>query len=86
MKTKQIPVLITLIAGLITCIISFVNQVSMDRFVKTLCLVVVVFFILGSVVSFILAKNFPLEENELNEAETETDQEHPEEQEQEEEQ
>lgn len=81
MKTKQIPVLITLIAGLITCIVSFLYQINTVSFVKALFLVVIVFFVLGSVVKIVLDKNFPLEENEEQEIQ-EKEQEEQEEQQQ----
>lgn len=58
MKTKPIPALITLTAGFITCIVSFLNQVSMGTFVKNLCLVVVIFFVLGNVIRFVIERNF----------------------------
>ena len=64
MKTKHIPVLIALAAGLITCIISFLEQVSMGQFVRNLCLILVLFYILGCVVKLILDKNFPMETEE----------------------
>ena len=65
MKTKPIPAIITLIAGFITCIISFLNQLSMGQFVRVLLLVIIGFYILGCVIKFIFDKNFPLEENEM---------------------
>lgn len=64
MKTKQIPVLIALAAGFITCIVSFLNQVSMGQFVRNLCLAVVIFYILGCIAKLILDKNFPVESKE----------------------
>lgn len=69
MKTKHIPVLIALVAGLITCLISFFNHVSIEKFVGTLCLVVVIFLIIGLIVKVVFDKNFPME----TEAETETE-------------
>lgn len=64
MKTKHIPVMIALAAGLITCFISFFNHVGIEKFVGTLCLVVVIFLIIGLVVKVVLDKNFPLETEE----------------------
>ena len=69
MKTKSIPAIITLIAGFITCIISFVNQLSMGQFIKILLLVIVGFYILGCIIKFVFDRNFPLEENEVQEQE-----------------
>lgn len=73
MKTKQIPVLLALAAGLITCIISFLNQAGTGRFVRNLCLAVVIFYILGCVVKLILDKSFPIE-TETEEEPEETEQ------------
>lgn len=67
MKTKHIPVMIALAAGLITCIISFFNHVSMEKFVGTLCLVVVIFLIIGLIVKVIFDKNFSMETEEKEE-------------------
>lgn len=64
MKTKHIPVMIALAAGLITCIISFLNHVSMEKFVGTLCLVIVIFLIIGLIVKVIFDKNFAMETEE----------------------
>lgn len=62
MKTKHIPALIALAAGLVTCIISFLDQVSVEKFARNLCLVIVLFYIFGCVVKLILDKNFPPED------------------------
>ncbi len=73
MKTKQIPILIALAAGLITCIVSFLNQVSMEQFVRNLCLAVIIFYILGCIAKLILDKSFPVvSEEEINPEEEET--------------
>ncbi len=47
MKTKQVPIIITLIAGLITCIIGFVMQMETGQFVKIWGIVLISFYILG---------------------------------------
>ena len=73
MKTKQIPVLLALAAGLITCIISFLEQAGTGRFVRNLCLAVVIFYFLGCIVKLILDMNFPTE-TEVEEEPEETEQ------------
>ena len=69
MKTKHIPALIALAAGLITCIISFLDQVSVEKFARNLCLVIVLFYIFGCVIKLIFDKNFPPEVAEAPEEE-----------------
>ena len=49
MKTKQVPIIITLIAGLITCIIGFVMQMETGQFVKIWGIVLISFYILACV-------------------------------------
>ena len=46
MKTKQVPVMITLIAGFITCILGFTMQMETGQFVRTLVIVLLSFYIL----------------------------------------
>lgn len=84
MKTKTIPALITLTAGLITCIVSFLSNVSMEKFVASLFLTVLIFFMLGSVIKLVLDRNFPPEPEEMEAEENEEQQ--PEEDRQEEQQ
>lgn len=62
MKTKVIPVILALIAGLITCIASIVNGLSPRAFVKALLLVVLAFLAIGFIWKIILDRNFPPEE------------------------
>ncbi len=65
MKVKAIPAIITLVAGLITCVISIINQVNLEDFLKRLCVVIVIFFILGSIIKSIIEHNFrPEQEDE----------------------
>lgn len=70
MKTKPIPVAVSLVAGFITCIISFLNQVTMAQFVRNFCLTIVIFYILGALVRFLLNKFIPPEEAEAVKEET----------------
>lgn len=62
MKTKHIPVMTSLVAGLVTCIVAFASHLSMRTFGLTFVLVVVGFYILGCVIKFVFDKNFPPEE------------------------
>ena len=67
MKTKQVPIIITLIAGLITCIIGFVMQMETGQFVKIWGIVLISFYILGCVAKLILDYNFKEETEEATE-------------------
>ena len=64
MKTKQVPIIITLIAGFVTCIIGIIMKMEMARFVKTWVIVLVSFYILGCIVKLVLDKNFREETEE----------------------
>ena len=64
MKTKQIPILITLAGGLLTCILGFVMQMETNQFVKTLVIVLISFYILGCIAKLLLDKNFKEEDIE----------------------
>ena len=67
MKTKQVPIIITLIAGLITCIIGFVMQMETGQFVKIWGIVLISFYILGCVAQLVLDHNFKEETEEATE-------------------
>lgn len=67
MKTKQIPILITLAAGLITSILGFVMQMETNQFVKTLVVVLISFYILGCIAKLVLDKTFKEETEEATE-------------------
>lgn len=56
MKTNYVPALITLSAGLVDCIISFRSHLSMYDFTKQLLLVLLIFYIIGCFLQFILKK------------------------------
>ena len=76
MKTKQVPAIVMLLAGLLTCVISIVQHMEFGKFVKTLFIVVICFYILGCIVKMILDKNFAEmqeETTEDTEAEEETE-------------
>lgn len=64
MKTKQVPIIITLIAGLTICVIGFITQMETVQFVKTWIIVLISFYILGCIAKLLLDKNFKEEEME----------------------
>lgn len=64
MNTKQVPVIITLVAGLVTCILGFTMHMDSARFVRTLVIVLVSFYILGCIAKLVLDINFKEEPEE----------------------
>lgn len=64
MKTKQIPAIIMLIAGLVTSIAAVINHMETVQFLKILVVVLVVFYIIGCVGKVILDRNFKEEVEE----------------------
>lgn len=72
MKTKQVPAIVMLTAGFVTCVISIMQHMEFGRFLKILLLVLICFYILGCVVKVILDKNFaPMQEEEEEQEQTE---------------
>lgn len=61
-KTKYIPVLITLIAVSITSIITFIGKYPTLDGMITILVVLIIFYILGLIIKFIVEKNFIIEE------------------------
>lgn len=64
MKTKQIPAIIMLVAGFITCVISIFQRLEAGRFLKLLLIVLICFYILGGIVKLVIDKNFAPQEEE----------------------
>lgn len=58
MKTKPIPAIIMLAAGLITCIAGIATHMETAYFVKVLLLVLLIFYVLGCIVKMIIDSNF----------------------------
>ena len=58
MKTKPIPIIITLAAALISCVISIVEHVDFSVFVSRLLVVVLVFLTMGTIIRMILDYSF----------------------------
>lgn len=67
MKTKQVPIIITLIGGLAICIIGFITRMDTKQFVKIWVIVLISFYILGCVAKLLLDKNFKEEPEEATE-------------------
>ena len=64
-KFRNIPAIITLLAGFITCVIMIICQYTIVSFLWILVLVMVVFYALGTLVRVILNRFFAekIEEN-----------------------
>ena len=58
MKTKQVPAIVMLVAGFMTCIVSIFQGLEADKFLKILLFVLVSFYILGGVIKIILDQSF----------------------------
>lgn len=58
MNTKPIPVIITLAAAFISCVISIYQHVEFGIFVKRLTLVVLIFLFMGTVIKILLDYSF----------------------------
>lgn len=74
MNTKLIPAVLALVAGFITCIMSFVQQVDMAIFARRFVIVCIIFFVIGTVISVIINMNFKdmaIDDAESPEAESE---------------
>lgn len=58
MNTKPIPAVLALIAGFVTCVISFVQHVDTVVFARKFVLVCVIFFAIGMVIHILIQMNF----------------------------
>ncbi len=58
MKTKPIPIIITLAAALISCVISIVERVEFSVFVYRLFFVVLIFLAMGTIIKMVLDYSF----------------------------
>ena len=54
MNRKDLPLLLMLVAGIITCIITFIQKYSMIAKLVSLFIVLLIFYILGSVLKWTL--------------------------------
>lgn len=57
-NTKTIPIMITLAAALIACILSIVQQVGLKEYVERLLFSVIIFGIIGIVIRVVLDRYF----------------------------
>lgn len=64
MNRKSLPIIITLIAALISCVSSILIGVSFDVFVKRFAITVVVFYIIGSIIKVAMDIGFKVDEEE----------------------
>ncbi|MCR5581185.1 MAG: hypothetical protein K6F66_06310 [Pseudobutyrivibrio sp.] len=58
MKTKPIPIIITLAAALISCVTSIVQRVEFSVFLSRLAIVVAIFLVMGTIIKIILDYSF----------------------------
>ena len=58
MNTKPVPVIITLAAAFISCVISIMQRVEFSVFVGRLLIVVVIFLVMGTIIKMILDYSF----------------------------
>lgn len=58
MKTKPIPIMITLAAAFISCVASIMQGVDFSVFVSRLAITAVVFLVLGTIIKMILDAAF----------------------------
>lgn len=54
MKTRPIPAIIMLTAGFITCIFGIINHLEIMEFVRSVLISMVVFFLIGAIVRFVV--------------------------------
>lgn len=73
MKTKPIPAIVMLTAGFITCMMGIFQKMEFLPFAKMLLIVMICFYVLGSIIAYILEKNFSEmeEKKEAEEADSE---------------
>lgn len=69
MKTKPIPAIVMLVAGLVACIAGMAAHMETGRFVKMLLVVLIVFYIIGGIVKLLIDKNFKDMEEETTDGE-----------------
>lgn len=78
MKTKHVPALVMLIAGLITIVLDILQNVALTGILKDLLIVLICFFVVGTIARVLLDRTFNPKETEEQE-ETEDFQVNPEE-------
>lgn len=73
MNTKPIPIIITLIAALVSCVASIIQHVSFTIFTTRLLGAVIIFGVIGSIVKVILDKSLNVMEEETDEENEESE-------------
>lgn len=73
MNTKPIPIIITLIAALVSCVASIIQHVSFTVFTTRLLWAVIIFGVIGSIVKVILDKSLNVMEEETDEENEESE-------------
>lgn len=58
MKTNYLPALIMLCAGFVDCLLAIRNHLGLRNFIIELLAVLVIFYVIGIVIKFVLDKNF----------------------------
>lgn len=58
MNTKSMPAILALVAGFVTCIISFIQRVDTVVFAKKFIIVCIIFFAIGTVIRIVIQMNF----------------------------
>ncbi len=58
MNTKPIPAVLALIAGFVTCIMSFVQGIDVVIFAKRFVFVCLIFYVIGTVICVVINMNF----------------------------
>lgn len=69
MNTKLLPAILALVAGFITCIMSFIQRVDIVIFAKRFVIVCIIFFVIGIIAKIVLDMNFKETDTEENEQE-----------------
>ena len=71
MKTKQIPIIITLLAAGITCLVSAIQDVSFSVYTKRLLIAVICFALIGTGIRVLLDRSFRVMEEDTEEGKSE---------------
>ena len=58
MKTKPIPIIITLAAAFISCVISIMQKATFSVFISRLAIVVAIFLVMGTIIKLVLDYSF----------------------------
>ena len=67
MKTKHVPALVMLIAGLITIVLDILQNVALTGILKDLLIVLICFFVVGTIARVLLDRTFNPKETEEQE-------------------